>query len=221
MSNRVTFDFDSYVWFNQRKAVRANGSNSLFYRALKIITKILENRATKLSWLYNQFWLEKSDGNGLVAWGIRYRIPKRPGESDNNYRNRILLDRLFKLSVPSVSTKLKALAVMTGLSRSQIQYINLFNNDFGRNTFRMGDEISLPMMSRKYIIYRYRFYIPILPESFDRNELSSSLENVNVGGNVPEIWEDQGDFDPFVMGGSLTGKMVSRRSDRTREFLVY
>lgn len=221
MSDRVEFDFDSYVWKNQRKRIRSTGVSGLWYRALNSLLLILEKRAEKLSWLYRQFWLESSDGPGLTAWGVRFRIPRRPGESEMNYRIRILLERLFKLSVPSISIKMQVISTITGLTRSQIQYKSVYKDNIGRDLFRMGDELGKPMMSRSYILYRYRFYIPAMPESFDRNSLARGLDNVNIGGNVPEVWEDAGDFDPFVMGGTLTGKLHSRREERTREVLVY
>ncbi|EMY04914.1 hypothetical protein LEP1GSC029_1865 [Leptospira interrogans str. 2002000626] len=77
------------------------------------------------------------------------------------------------------------------------------------------------MLPRKYILNRYRFLFPKLSDSFDRNSLSKAMDAVNVGGNVLELWEDQGEFDPFVMGGTLTGKFQSRRSEKVREVLVY
>jgi hypothetical protein len=221
MSDRIQFNFDSYVWKNQRKSVRSSGTSGLWYRALNSLLQILVNRSTRLSWLYRQFWLETSDGPGLNAWGIRYRIRRRPGESDNNYKTRIILERLFKLSVPSVSTKIQVISAITGLARSQFEYKSVYKDEVGKDLFRMGSPISLPMMTRKYILHRYRFILPPLPIEFDRASLVEGLNNVNIGGNVPEIWEDAGEFDPFVMGGTLSGKLLSRREERTREVLVY
>ncbi|EMO79197.1 hypothetical protein LEP1GSC126_2862 [Leptospira kirschneri str. 200801774] len=221
MSDRFSFDFNSYVWKNLRSLIRRQGTSSLWYRGLKSILSILEERSSRLNWLYRQFWLETSDTLGLSLWGVRYGIDKRPGESDESYRTRLLLAKLFKMSEPTVTTKRQILQYATGLYSDQISYLKIYSSEEGKSGFFMGGSLSLRMISRKYILHRYRFLFPKLPDSFDRNGLRNAMDNVNVGGNVPELWEDQGEFDPFVMGGTLTGKFQSRRSEKIREFAIY
>ncbi|TGK23444.1 hypothetical protein [Leptospira stimsonii] len=221
MSDFVQFDFDSTVWKNQRSSIRKKGTESFWYKALNSLLKILTDRASRLSWLYRQMWLETSDTTGLVLWGVRYKIEKLPGESDDSYRTRLLLAKLFKLSVPTVATKRQVIQYATDLPVDQISYVKIYTSQEGKSGFRMGFEVDRKMLPRKYILHRYRFLFPKLSDSFDRKGLSKALDAVNVGGNVPELWEDQGEFDPFVMGGTLTGKFQSRRSEKIREFAIY
>ncbi|WP_078125714.1 hypothetical protein [Leptospira alexanderi] len=221
MSDFFQFDFDATVWKNQRALIRRNGTSSLWYRALKTFLSILSERAASLSWLYRQMWLETSDTTGLVLWGVRYKIEKLPGEADDSYRTRLLLAKLFRLSVPTVATKRHVIQYATALPADQISYVKLYTSEEGKAGFRMGSETDRRMLPRKYILNRYRFLFPKLSDSFDRNGLSKAMDNVNVGGNVPELWEDRGEFDPFVMGGTLTGKFHSRRAEKIREFAIY
>ncbi|EMN91010.1 hypothetical protein [Leptospira weilii] len=221
MSDFFSFDFDSVVWKNLRASIRKKGNSSLWYRALNSILKILEDRDSRLSWLYRQMWLETSDTTGLVLWGVRYKIEKLPGESDDSYRTRLLLAKLFKLSVPTVATKRQVIQYATSLPADQISYVKLYTSDEGKSGFKMGSEVDRKMIPRKYILHRYRFLFPKLSDSFDRNGLSKAVDAVNVGGNVPELWEDQGEFEPFFMGGTLTGKFQSRRSEKIRESAIY
>ncbi|ULH29069.1 hypothetical protein [Leptospira weilii] len=221
MSDFFQFDFESTVWKNQRSSIRKKGTESFWYKALNSLLKILMDRSSRLSWLYRQMWLETSDTTGLVLWGVRYKIEKLPGESDDSYRTRLLLAKLFKLSVPTVATKRQVIQYATDLPVDQISYVKIYTSEEGKSGFRMGSEVDRKMLPRKYILNRYRFLFSKLSDSFDRNGLSKALDAVNVGGNVPELWEDQGEFDPFVMGGTLTGKFQSRRSEKIREFAIY
>lgn len=221
MSDRFSFDFDSYVWKNLRSLIRRQGTSSLWYRGLKSILSILNERSSRLNWLYRQFWLETSDTLGLSLWGVRYGIDKRPGESDDSYRNRLLLAKLFKMAEPTVATKRQVIQYATGLSSDEISCVKIYSSEEGKSGFCMGSEVDREMFSRKYILTRYRFIFSGLSDSFDRNGLSKTVDAVNVGGNVPELWEYRGEFDPFVMGGTLTGKFQSRRSEKVREFAIY
>ncbi|EMY04933.1 hypothetical protein LEP1GSC029_1866 [Leptospira interrogans str. 2002000626] len=127
MSDFFQFDFDSIVWKNQRSLIRRKGESTLWYRALKALLSILSERASRLSWLYRQMWLETSDTIGLVLWGVRYKIEKRPGESDDSYRTRLLLAKLFRLSVPTVATKRQVIQYATSLpSESNFIRKNLY-----------------------------------------------------------------------------------------------
>lgn len=221
MSDKFSFDFDSVVWKNQRSLIRKLGDSSLLYKFLKSILSILSERAARLSWLYRQMWLETSDGFGLILWGARYKIAKLPGETDESYRSRLLLAKLFKMSIASVSSKRQVVQFSTGLNSDEIRYSKVYETEESKNCFVMGDSIDGRMMSRKYILFRYRFLFPKLSDSFDRDALVRSMENVNVGGNVCELWEDKGEFEPFVMGGTLTGKFNSRRAEKIKEYSIY
>ncbi|MDI7156207.1 hypothetical protein QMM53_06555 [Leptospira santarosai] len=221
MSDFFRFDFDATVWKNQRRLIRTLGDSSYWYRVLKSLLTILNDRASRLSWLYRQMWLETSDGFGLVLWGVRYKIEKNPGESDDSYRTRLLLAKLFKLSVPTVATKRQVIQYVTGLSTYEISYVKLYTSEEGQSGFHMGSEVDREMLPRKYILTRYRFRFSGLSDSFDRNGLSKAVDAVNVGGNVPELWEYRGEFYPFVMGETLTGTFQSRRSEKIREYAIY
>ncbi|AOP32574.1 hypothetical protein A0128_00985 [Leptospira tipperaryensis] len=221
MSDHFYFDFNSSVWKNQRSLIRKLGISSLWYKILKSLLSILEERATRLSWLYRQMWLETSDGFGLILWGARYKIAKLPGETDESYKNRLLLAKTFKLSIASVSSKRQVIQYSTEVDVNEIQYSKVYESEDAKNCFVMGGALDGRMMSRKYTLYRYRFLFPKLSTSFDREALIRSMENVNIGGNVCELWEDQGSFEPFIMGGALTNQFHSRRAEKIREYLIY
>ncbi|RHX92006.1 hypothetical protein [Leptospira stimsonii] len=221
MPDRFNFNFDSFVWKNQRSLVRKLGTSSLWFKILKSLLSILDERAVRLSWLYRQMWLETSDGFGLILWGARYKIAKLPGETDDSYRNRLLLAKTFKLSIASVSSKKQVIQYLTQLDANDIQYSKLYESDDAKNCFVIGDTLDGTMMSRKYLLFRYRFSFPKPSSSFDRNALVTSMENVNIGGNVCELWEEQGAFEPFVMGGTLTNQLHSRRAVKIREYSIY
>ncbi|MBM9499372.1 hypothetical protein JWG44_03815 [Leptospira sp. 201903071] len=221
MSDRFHFDFDSFVWKNQRSLIRKLGTSSLWYKILRSLLSILGDRASKLSWLYRQMWLETSDGFGLILWGTRYKIAKLPGETDDSYRNRLLLAKTFKLSIASVSSKRQVIQYSTGVAANEIRYSKVYESDDAKECFVMGGVLEGRMMSRKYILFRYRFLFPKLSDSFDRSSLIRSIENVNIGGNVCELWEDQGSFEPFVMGGTLTNRFHSRRVEKIKEYSIY
>ncbi|WP_036067407.1 hypothetical protein [Leptospira noguchii] len=221
MSDKFTFDFDSIVWKNQRSLIRKLGMDSFWYKVLRSILSILNERAVRLSWLYRQMWLETSDGFGLILWGARYKIEKLPGESDDSYRSRLLLAKLFKMSIASVSSKKQIIQFSTGLNPEEIRYFKVYNSEESKNCFVMGGALDQRMMSRKYILFRCRFFFPKLPDSLNRSALVQSIENVNIGGNVCELWEDKGEFDPFVMGGVITGQFHSRRAEKIREYSIY
>lgn len=221
MSDKFTFDFDSIVWKNQRSLIRKLGMDSFWYKVLRSILSILNERAVRLSWLYRQMWLETSDGFGLILWGARYKIEKLPGESDDSYRSRLLLAKLFKMSIASVSSKKQIIQFSTGLNPEEIRYFKVYNSEESKNCFVMGGALDQRMMSRKYLLFRCRFFFPKLPDSLNRSALVQSIENVNVGGNVCELWEDKGEFDPFVMGGVITGQFHSRRAEKIREYSIY
>ncbi|WP_061244220.1 hypothetical protein [Leptospira noguchii] len=221
MSDKFTFDFDSTVWKNQRSLIRKLGVDSFWYKVLRSILSILNERAVRLSWLYRQMWLETSDGFGLILWGARYKIEKLPGESDDSYRSRLLLAKLFKMSIASVSSKKQIIQFSTGLNPEEIRYFKVYNSEESKNCFVMGGALDQRMMSRKYILFRCRFFFPKLPDSLNRSALVQSIENVNIGGNVCELWEERGEFDPFVMGGVITGQFHSRRAEKIREYSIY
>ncbi|EMJ92202.1 hypothetical protein [Leptospira alstonii] len=221
MSDKFIFDFDSYVWKNQRNLIRKLGASSFWYKVLKSILSILVERAGRLSWLYRQIWLETSDGFGLILWGARYKIEKLPGETDDSYRSRLLLAKLFKKSIASVSSKKQVIQFSTGLNSEEIRYSKVYEAEETKDCFVMGGALDKRMMSRKYVLFRYRFLFPKLADSFNRAALIQSIENVNIGGNVGELWEDQGEFEPFVMGGTLVGRFHSRRAEKIKEYSIY
>lgn len=138
MSDKFIFDFDSTVWKNQRSLIRKLGVDSLWYKILRSILSILNERAGRLSWLYRQMWLETSDGFGLILWGTRYKIEKLPGETDDLYRNRLLLAKLFKMSIASVSSKRQVIQFSTGLDPEEISYFKVYKSEEAKNCFVMG-----------------------------------------------------------------------------------
>ncbi|MBE7413343.1 MAG: hypothetical protein HS129_15000 [Leptospiraceae bacterium] len=222
MPDRYLFKFDHWVWKNQRHTIRDKGITSLWYRGLKSILSILNNRSEKISWLYRQIWLDSSDSQGLAEWGIELELSKLPGESDDQFKSRLLLKEISRKTVPAVSAKLKSIQILANVDSNEIQYFSIYrSSEAGIEHFRIGGMVNSPMMTRKYILFRYRLMIPSLPDNFDRNVLIKTLEKMNTGGNVFEIWEDKGEFLPFVMGGTLTGKFNSRRADKKRELYIY
>lgn len=163
MFDKFTFDFDSIVWKNQRSLIRKLGVDSFWYKVLRSILSILNERAVRLSWLYRQMWLETSDGFGLILWGARYKIEKLPGESDDSYRSRLLLAKLFKMSIASVSSKKQIIQFSTGLNPEEIRYFKVYNSEEAKNCFVMGGALDQRMMSRKYLLFRCRFFFLNFP----------------------------------------------------------
>ncbi|MCE9499160.1 MAG: hypothetical protein K8R21_01390 [Leptospira sp.] len=222
MSDRYSFKFEPWVWKNLRHTIRDKGIDSFYYKALNSLLSILNNKAGKASWLYRQIWLETSDSQGLIDWGVELDTKKIPGEPEETYKDRLLIIQISRRTVPTVAAKKKAISISTDISIPEIKYYSVYNLAESRSDhFKMGGPLDSPMMPRKYIIYRYRFIIPYLGDSFDRNQLIKTLERMNIGGNIFEVWEDKGEFQPFIMGGTLTGTFHSRRANKKREFYVY
>jgi hypothetical protein len=182
------FDFERDVWANERKAVRATGRWSFWYKILFSLTFLLHDRALRADWLRNQIWLDSSSDYGLVLWGQRYRIPKYYGESDDDYKARIISERLIARGDASNASRKKILNVVYGIPVSDIRIVRLYDYHMP-----VGGAIGSAIATRDHAMHDYRIYAPI-PSDVD-GRLSKAMRmmnDINIGGNVLQLWFDKG-----------------------------
>lgn len=216
--NRFAFEFLKSWWPNLRRAVRALGSQSIWYRFLERLNRSMELRALRASWIYKQQNLETSDTYGLDLWGQRLLLARSEGESDADYKSRLLIHRAIRASGASIAVKTMIVQSLTAAVTFIFKiYRSSLHLDY---MFKIGGPFEAIQFSRKYILYRYRVLLPDLGD-FNRLALNRALAQVNIGGNWPEIREDLGPFTPMGMGRVYTLPLQSRRSEQTQLELVY
>lgn len=217
--NRFQFEFLKAWWPNLRRAIRALGSQSIWYRFLERLNRSFIRRAEKASWIYRQQNLETSESYGLDLWGQRMQLARREAESDADYRSRLLILRAVRSSGAAISVKKMIVQSITGTAVSMFKiYRSALHL---QDMFWIGGPLDSIQFSRKYILYRYRIYLPALAEAFDRIGLNRALAQINIGGNWPEFRENLGPFTPMGMGRPYTLPLQSRRSEQSILELVY
>lgn len=154
---RFEFKFDTEVWLNLRRKIRTLGVDSLWYRALSaLLNGILNDRAKRASWLYRQMWLESSDGYGLILWGQRYGISKLYGESDDDFRLRIMQERALYKAGPTNANRKKVLTYIYNTTNIKIERVYDWH-------YTIGGEIGEPIGSINYARFAYRIYVYDVP----------------------------------------------------------
>jgi len=197
-----SFDFDRRIWKNMRRAIRALGPDSLFYRFLKASFNVLQTRLDRANWLFNQLWLETSDSYGVTLFGQRYKVASIPGESLESYRNRITLERSSSTRSTNKGRKALLQAVL-GIDPDTVKIVRPRNFAFGP-----GAQVGSLMMSHEYASYAYRLYAPApaTPDAEKEKFALRLIESGNLGGNYPELWLDEGpgtyDKPCYESGGS-------------------
>lgn len=194
------FNFDRDVWSDQRRALRATGKKSIWYRIIKALSILLLERAERAVWLRKQIFLDTSDGYGLTLWGQRYEIPRYYGESDDDYRNRIISERMIARGDASNASRKKILNVVFGINPSDVQILRIYDyhfsvggiSDRGNEPSHKG-AIGSVVSTRDYAVYTYRIYAP-LPEDLEMKlkKALSMMRDINIGGNYWELWFEKG-----------------------------
>jgi hypothetical protein len=198
MAERFLFDRD--VWPDQRRAVRATGKGSVWQRLLFALTLLLSERAVRASWLYRQIWLDSADGYGLTLWGQRYEIPRYYGEPDDDYRSRIVAERMIARGDASNASRKKILNVVYGIDPTTVRIDRVYDHHFAVGGLSdRGNEpgseggIGSVLGSRDYAMHAYRIYAP-LPADLEAKlqKAVSMLHDINIGGNYWELWFERG-----------------------------
>lgn len=216
----MTFDFYRQVWANLRFKIRSilNPENSLWYKSLSAFLLVMQTRKEQVQWLYEQRYLESSSGRGVDWWGARYSLQRRPGESDELFKLRILFAKEIRRIPGTIARKKSLISILANLPIESIQIQFPYNHQF-----RVGDKSTLIVGSRNYIHYAYRIYIkPIAREQ--RQNVIQMLESVNIGGSYWEIWEELSGLSSYdTSDGQLYKGMKLSESPHglSKYYLVY
>lgn len=203
---RFLFDFAGFVWSNLRLSVRRLGVESVWYKTLFALTSVFGKYSEKASWMYNQIWLDTATDNGLDLWGRRYRV-SRIGESDDDYRIRILQKKAINTSGVSLSDKRGYIASILGTDVSNVT----INNNIRLSGFGMGSAIGGMVRSRNYTIYGFVIDIPFLITAAKRARMIELVKDTNLGGNYPVFVERTGEFEVMEMGTAM-GRVIRSRN---------
>ena len=180
------FNFDNWVWKNQRWQIRETGSESLWYKALQSFLRILENRSQKITWLWDNLNFETSYGYGLDLWGARYRIPRLAGENDVAYKDRINFQFSYKQTPGNTANLKKIVAQLVGTSSEKIIIERVYPHHYV-----MGGAIGSPVSTRDYAHYTYRIYVPkeIVVNEIQRGLILWAISTIETAGSLYELWE--------------------------------
>lgn len=176
------YDFYTWVWMNMRRAIRSLGVGSLWYRSLDALLGVLVNRSLKAEWLLNQIFIETASGRGLDMWGKRYLLYRNLGESDYDFRVRILIEYAIRKKSPSGTQRIDILSKVLKIDTSEIRVVNVYDY-----VFRVGGIVGKVCGTRNYDFFTYRIYLPALTEDMI-NRAIWVMNYMNIGGNVPELW---------------------------------
>lgn len=186
-SDRFHFNFDREVIATMRRTIRELGSKSLWHRTLWALSLPIQERVERTNWLYKQIWLESSDGEGLVLWGQRFKIPKYANESDEEYRDRIIQERLVARGTASNTTRKKILQIVLGIEPEDVRIERVLDHHF-----RVGGPVGAPVATRDYAMHVYRIYAHYPDLESRIPKALKMLVKINLGGNIPELWLNTG-----------------------------
>lgn len=214
---RFVFDFYNWVWVNLRVSIRRLGSDSIWYKTLFALLSVFGNYTTKANWIYLQIWLETATENGLDLWGLRYGIRRLTGESDSDFRNRILLQKAIKTSGITLLQKRQYIANILGVDISQI----IVQNQTWNTSLAMGGTIGSFISSRNMTVYGYKIFVPIITVPSKRQRMVDLINATNLGGNYPMFFEATGtNYESFAMGG-IMGGMIRPRIGYDEIYSIY
>ncbi len=176
---------------NLRRSIRQLRPESQWQRQLRAFLAVLVAKTQSLNWLYKQLFVATSSEQGLIDWGHRLEIERHTQESDEAYRRRLVIEKSIRDSKKiNLALKRTIVAELTGLEPEQIQVESIYSSDVGRKTGMMGGPLSQPIMTRRWLLYRYRVRLPKIPDGISRNDLLAALRRVTHAGNWPEIIEE-------------------------------
>lgn len=193
MDDRFTFNFEHFVWRNQRRSIRESKDRHgsiKWYSVLFSFLMALQERLTRLNWLYNQIRFSTSSGKGVDWWGNRYGVKRDRdiNENDVDYKLRILFEHSYKQQAASISVKRSLISTITGINLSEIKAEKVINS-----LFVMGGPIGSICGSRNYFFYAIRYYIPTV-NRITRKNVINMLNKTTIGGNYYEVWEELDDL---------------------------
>lgn len=204
MANRFTFSFTKWIWQHLPKRIVALKETSLWGRILKVLLKPVELIGVPMA---NEFmdaiFLSTAVDEALEKHGEEYRLRRSPGETNDEYRARLISLRQSRRA-GAVKGTIKALAfVYLGVIPEIVE--SLRNGGVG---FKIGMTKIAPREDNKPEFYAldvnakgpydelYRAFVfwVILPDLSDRvnvpvAEFVRAIERVNYGGNEPVIFE--------------------------------
>ncbi len=220
MANRFQYSFTKWIWQHLPRRIVALKETSLWGRVLKTILKPIEIVLVPMA---NEFmdaiFLSTAKDEALEKHGAEYRLKKDPGETEDEYRARIISLRQARRS-GAVKSTLKSLSfVYLGVIP---EIVEAFKNE--SNAFVVGvtpiapDESKPPEFwglnvmaalphDEKYLAFVYWLILPDLSdrEGVPRTEFVRAVERSNYGGNEPIIFEKRAKIKALEVGISEIG----------------
>lgn len=220
MANRYQYSFTKWIWQHLPKRIVALKETSVWARVLKTLLKPVELILVPMA---NEFmdaiFLSTAIDEALEKHGAEYRLKKSPGETQDEYRARLVSLRQARRA-GAVKDTLKSLAfVYLGVLP---EIVEAFKND--SNAFTVGitpiapDESQAPefwalnVMAAKphdadYLAFVYWLILPDLSdrENVPRSDFVRAVERANYGGNEPIIFEKRAKIKALEIGISEIG----------------
>lgn len=215
MANRYTYNFTKWIWQHLPKRIVALKETSLWARLLKSLLKPVEQLGVPMAnELIDAIFLSTAVDEPLEKHGEEYRLRRSPGETNDEYRARLISLRQSRRA-GAVKGTLKALSfVYLGVIPEIVE--SMHNEGVG---FKIGETKIAPSDDNKpqfYAIgvnakgpydelYRAFVYWIILPDLSDREnvpvaEFVRAIERVNYGGNEPVIFEKRKKVESCKIG---------------------
>lgn len=215
MADRFQYSFTKWIWQHLPKRIVALKETSLWGRVLKTLLKPVEIVLVPMA---NEFmdaiFLSTAKDEALDKHGAEYRLKKNPGETQDEYRARIISLRQARRA-GAVKGTLKSLSfVYLGVIPQIVE--SMHNDGVG---FKIGFTKIAPSEDNKpefYALnvnakgpydelYRAFVYWLILPdlsarENVPRGEFVRAVERANYGGNEPVIFEKRKKINACTIG---------------------
>ncbi len=217
---RFSYSFTKWIWQHLPKRILALKETSVWARVLKTLGIPLPNVLIGMAnELYDAPFLRTAVGDSLDKHGESYRVRRNPGETDPDYRARLISVRQSRRS-GAVKGTLKALAyVYLGVIP---EIIEALTND--GNAFTVGETVIAPDENNPpifwalnvaaalphdalYLAFVYWIVLPDLSaqSGVQRSEFVRAIERANYGGNEPIIFEKREKITAFQVGISEIG----------------
>lgn len=220
MADRFQYSFTKWIWQHLPKRIVALKETSLWGRVLKTLLKPVQVLLVPMANEFmNAIFLTTAKDEALEKHGAEYRLRKSPGETQDEYRARIVSLRQARRS-GAVKSTLKSLAfVYLGVNA---EIIEAFKND--SNAFTVGvtpiapDDTkppqfyalgvaAAPPLDSDFLAFTYWIILPDLSarENVPRTDFVRAVERANYGGNEPIVFEKREKITAFTVGISRMG----------------
>ncbi len=173
-------DFDKDIWQNQRVKIRRLGAASVFYRLLKALTAPLIARGDDLQSLLDETTIVECPADRLWVWGERLKVYREDGESDAQYRLRLLEGKYIRYG--TASEQIWLISQYSGIPSEDITWEKM------PQQYYMGGTINGVLSDRQKCFLSRRFYIPA-GSVIDMEYIKSKIEKYLKGGESLEIIE--------------------------------